>query len=212
MLSQGLMVVGGGFQAKDHLRQALPYLQGLGLEEKLLESFLAVVKESFLPEGMAGGGPEEGMMLIFGDIQAHDEISLGTSDFLLELTKLLQPGTIQTVHEEPPLKRVGKWVLTPYLLAGGFSFGKTNTLSLIYNVRAERALLLQVRLLSNFCTNVPFVHRTSPLFTRYALIYPYVVSILLPCIVRNMARAPGSYHAIRYKEVELHARQFHHLF
>jgi hypothetical protein len=68
MLSQGLMVVGGGFQAKDHLRQAMPYLQGLGLEEELLESFLAIVKEPSLPEGLAGGGPEEGMMLILRDI------------------------------------------------------------------------------------------------------------------------------------------------
>jgi hypothetical protein len=55
------------------------------------------------------------------------------------LTKLLQPDTLKTVHEKPPLKRVGKWVLTPYLLAGGFFFGKTNTLSLIYNVDAEIA-------------------------------------------------------------------------
>jgi hypothetical protein len=33
-----------------------------------LESFLAVVKEQSLPEGPAGGRPEEGMMLILGDI------------------------------------------------------------------------------------------------------------------------------------------------
>jgi hypothetical protein len=62
------MVVGGGFQAKDHLRQAMPYLQGLGLQEELLESFLAIVKEPSLPERLAGGGPEEGMMLILRDI------------------------------------------------------------------------------------------------------------------------------------------------
>jgi hypothetical protein len=97
------------------------------LQQEPLESFLAIVKEPSLPEGLAGGGPEEGMMLILADIQAYDEISLGTPDFSFELTKLLQPDTIQTVHEKPPLKRVGKWVLTPYLLAGGFSFGKTNT-------------------------------------------------------------------------------------
>jgi hypothetical protein len=117
----------------------MPYLQGLGLQEELLESFLAIVKEPSLPEGPAGGRAKEGMVPILGDIQAYDEISLGTPDFSFELTKLLQPGTIQTVHEKPPLKRVGKWVLTPYLLAGGFSFGKTNTLSLIYNVDAEIA-------------------------------------------------------------------------
>jgi len=117
----------------------MPYLQGLGLQEELLESLPGIVKEPSLPEGLAGGRAKEGMVRILGDIQAYDEILLGTPDFSFELTKLLQPGTIQTVHEEPPLKRVGKWVLTPYLLAGGFSFGKTNTLSLIYNVDAEIA-------------------------------------------------------------------------
>jgi hypothetical protein len=145
VFSQRLMVVGGGLQAEDHLRQAMPYLQGLGLEEELLESLPGIVKEPSLPEGMAGGGPKESMVRILGDIQAYDEISLGTSDFAFELTKLLQPGTLQTVHEEPPLKRVGKWVLTPYLLAGGFFFGKSNTVSLIYNVLTWGELALRLK-------------------------------------------------------------------
>jgi hypothetical protein len=68
MLSQGLMIVGGGLQAKDHLRQALLNLEGLGLEEELLEAFPAIVKEPSLPEGPAGGGPKEGMMTILADI------------------------------------------------------------------------------------------------------------------------------------------------
>jgi hypothetical protein len=44
------------------------------------------------------------------------------------------------------------------------------------DVRAERALLLQVRLLSNFCTNVPFVPSERPLCS-----VPFVPPGALPC-------------------------------
>jgi len=104
VFSQRLVIIGRGLQAEDYLGKAVLHLQGLGLEEELLESFLAIVKEPSLPKRLAGGGSKEGVVLILGDIQPYDEIALGTSDFLFELTKLLEPGKFMIVHGNLPLK------------------------------------------------------------------------------------------------------------
>jgi hypothetical protein len=84
MLSQWLVIVGRGFQTKDHLGQILGHLDGSDLGQQLLKSLDGIVKDQSPPKRLPGGRTKEGMVLFLGDIDPNDQMVLRSPDLFLE--------------------------------------------------------------------------------------------------------------------------------
>jgi hypothetical protein len=74
ILSQGLVVVSGGLHAEGELREALLCLQELGLGKELLKALLGIVKDQASKQGLSRGGAEEGVVALFGDVDADHQM------------------------------------------------------------------------------------------------------------------------------------------
>jgi len=118
------MIVGGGLQAEDHLEETMLDPQDLGLEEELLEAFGGIVKEQSLEKGLPRRRPEEGMMTILADIQAHDQMFSGASNLHAQLTECPVPDKLRMLHGKPPLRDCEQVGSYSDLLTGGFLFEK----------------------------------------------------------------------------------------
>jgi hypothetical protein len=118
------MIVGRGFQAEDHMGETMLDLQDLGLQEELLEAFGRIVKEQSLEKGLPRRRPEEGVMAILADIQAHDQILSGASNLCAQLTECPVPDKLRMLHAKPPLRDCEQVDSYSDLLTGGFLFEK----------------------------------------------------------------------------------------
>ncbi len=102
ILPQGLMIVGRGLQTQNHLLKAMLNSHCLCLQKEPLKTLSVIPKDQPPEKGLSRGRAEKGFVPLLGHIDPHDQVLLRTSDLLLQLTELLQSGTILFIHWKPP--------------------------------------------------------------------------------------------------------------
>jgi hypothetical protein len=73
-------------------------LQDIRLEAELLETLFAVVEDQPVQKGLSCGRAEEGMVALFGDIDAYHQMLRRSANLTLQLTKLRKSAIIVLVH------------------------------------------------------------------------------------------------------------------
>jgi hypothetical protein len=97
--------------------------QGLRLIQKFSETLMIVAKDKAPQKGFTRRRPKKGVVLILRDIYPYNQILLRMPYLLPQLTKLLQPVTIDFIHRNLLLKSFEFGRAYSYLLTGGFFFG-----------------------------------------------------------------------------------------
>jgi hypothetical protein len=93
------------------------------MEAELLKSLSGGVEDQLLEQRLSSGRAEEGIMMVFRDINADQEILFRSSNLTLHLTKHLEPAIIVPIHGNLLVENVWRVAATHKILAGGFFFG-----------------------------------------------------------------------------------------
>ncbi len=68
------MVIAGGLHAEYYLTQGVPRFERIDLFDQALEAGQVIGKDQAAPERLPLGGTEEGVVLVLGDIDPHDQV------------------------------------------------------------------------------------------------------------------------------------------
>jgi hypothetical protein len=72
MSAQRLVVIAGRLQAKDNFAEAVSNSDSLNMGQQLGKTIYGVFKDQSSEKGLASGSAQKGMMLVLGNIYAHD--------------------------------------------------------------------------------------------------------------------------------------------
>jgi hypothetical protein len=78
--------------------------KGLGVIQKFSESLMVVAKDKSPQKRFPRRCPKKGVVPILRDIDPYNQMLPRMPYLVPELTKLLQPVTIQFIHKKPPLR------------------------------------------------------------------------------------------------------------
>jgi hypothetical protein len=124
MLPQRLMIIGRRLHSENHPLQPVLIPHRSRLRQKLPKPLDVVFKGQSPEKRLSLGGAKKGIVLLFGHIDAHDQILCRPPNLFPELTKLFQSGTIFFVHEKPPVDEFEFGGTYSYLYTGAFFFEK----------------------------------------------------------------------------------------
>src|SRR5512147_2521052 len=106
MLPQGLMVISRRLHPEDDPLQPILVPERLRLGHKPPKPLKIIPKNQPPQKRLPPGRPKKGIVLLFGDIDSHQQILARSPNFFPELTKFFQSATIHWVHKKPPVKMV----------------------------------------------------------------------------------------------------------
>jgi hypothetical protein len=72
MSTQRLVIIAGGLQAEDNFAEAVSNFDSFSLGQQLGKTVYVVFKDQSSEKGFASGCAHKGMMLVLGNIYAHD--------------------------------------------------------------------------------------------------------------------------------------------
>ncbi len=94
MLSQRFVVIGRGLKAEDRFYKVMLNFQRLCQRQQLSEALNCVVKDQTLMQRPADRRSEKSMVLLFGYVDAYDQILSRAAYLFLELPELLKSDKI----------------------------------------------------------------------------------------------------------------------
>src|SRR4030042_151166 len=94
MLPQRLMIIGRRLHSEDNPLQPVLNFHRSRLRQKLPKPLDIILKDQSPKKRLSLGGAKKGIVLVFGHVDAHQQILARSPNLLPELTKLFQSGTL----------------------------------------------------------------------------------------------------------------------